>query len=78
MCWEPSVVELPLQPWMIGLQCSELNRSRSVQMFNQTLFQDAVWCAKVLPHLLVASVDSSNQCLACVIPADMSAISGSF
>jgi len=35
-------VELPLQPWMIGLLCSELSRSRSVCFFNQTLFQDAV------------------------------------
>ena len=56
MCWEPSVVESPLQPWMIGLLCSELSKSRSVRSFDQILFQVAVCFATVFLHLLVASL----------------------
>jgi len=50
VCWEPSVVESPPQPWMIGLLCSEPSRSRSVCFSNQNLFQVAVCCATVPPH----------------------------
>ncbi len=61
MCWEPSVVESPLQPWMIGLLCSVLSRSRSV-CFYHTLSQDAVpLCSRTESLWLVFG--SSKKCL---------------
>jgi len=67
VCWEPSAVESPLQPWMIDLLCSELSRSRSVSCFNLTLFQEAVQVCSGIESLWLV-FGSSNKRFSGIIP----------